>query len=118
MITKSEQRVELPRWLRDAFEAGEPMHSLPDQRRESRRVCAESFLAQIVPEPEVESFLVRGFNLNHLGLGFIAPCELKVGRRLKLTPADDPAKPPACVRVVHCTKTAQGYKIGCEFEST
>ena len=118
MATETQTLVELPKWVRKAIESGEPMAALPNKRRDLRRVCVEAFIVHPENRPTAERFSVRGFNVNSHGIGFISERELVVGLRLALAPAGDLDEPPIWVRVVHCTETAEGHKVGCAFAST
>lgn len=117
MTVDTKLKSELPTWLREAIETGEPMTSLPDHRREPRRVCVDAFLVQPEKNPTAEKLVVQGFNVNSYGIGFIAQKDIGAGQRLALVPSDDPKEHPVWVRVVHSTKTAEGHKVGCAFEA-
>ncbi len=117
MDAKPEKNVELPGWVREALEEGEPTDDLPNKRTESRRVWTVFCVAQSEEEPSMDPFTARVFNVCTGGIGFISRKKVRVGQRLKLRPEGGPDETLMRARVVHCTRTVQGYKVGCAFES-
>lgn len=110
---------QLPQWFREALE-GDPTDHVPNKRSEPRHVFV--YLARVRAEQDANAgdVSVRLFNVGTGGVGFTARQEFEPGARLILLPeglpelvADETA---VCVRVVHCTQTVQGYKIGCVIE--
>ena len=105
----------LPEWLHEALREREPTDDLPNKRAESRRVWTVFCLAQPEDEPSMDPFTARVFNACAGGVGFIARKEVPVGQRLELRPEHGPEETSVHVRVIHCTRTVQGYKVGCAF---
>lgn len=111
-----EQRIEFPGWIREALENGEATDNLPNKRRDSRRSWTGLCIAEPVGEERFGRLTVRLFNVGSGGVGFIARQELPVGALLSLVPEAESGHVGIHVRVVHCTRTLQGYKVGCAFE--
>lgn len=111
------QNIRLPAWIHDVLENGDPTDEFPNKRTETRRIWTESCFAEREGNPVGSTLMVRGFNVGCDGIGLIAREGLPVGQRLKLTPRSGPGE-PVLVRVIHCTQTLLGYKVGCVFEST
>ena len=113
MAISREKQIDLP--ARHAIADGDPTDNLSNKPAESRRIAGLSCLAHPHGQQDVEPLLVRLLNVCSTGIGFIARKKFPVGRELEPSPADDPGE-TICVRVVHCTRTTQGYKVGCVFE--
>ncbi|MGB2985978.1 MAG: PilZ domain-containing protein [Phycisphaerae bacterium] len=116
MDPNSAKPVELPAWVREALEDGELTDDLPNKRAESRRAWTLFCHAQPEHESTEAPFTARVFNVCTGGIGFITRKEVAVGKRLTFLPEDSPDEAPVHARVVHCTRTVQGYKVGCVFE--
>lgn len=110
------QHIRLPAWIHDILDNGDPTDEFPNKRTETRRIWTESCFAQREGVPGASTLMVRGFNVGSDGIGLIAREGLPVGQRLSLTPRSGPGE-PVLVRVIHCTQTLLGYKVGCVFES-
>ena len=116
MSTDEKLQVQLPNWLIEAIEAGEPLEGVPARRGESR-LHAWSFPCRIVPvggKPSA-SFTSNLLNVSQQGLGFISRRDMATGDELDITPADQPEAPSVRGRIKHCTRTLQGFKVGCAF---
>lgn len=114
MSTEEKLRVQLPDWLIEAIEAGDPLEGVPARRGESR-LHAWSFPCRIVPvgsDPSA-SFTSNLQNVSQHGMGFISRHSLPPGDELDVTPTDQPGAPNVRVRIIHCTRTLQGFKVGC-----
>lgn len=116
MSTEEKLQVQLPDWLIEAIEAGEPLEGVPARRGESR-LHAWSFPCRIVPVGggPAASFTSNLQNVSSHGMGFISRQTLKPGDELDVTPADRPEAPSVRARIKHCTRTLQGFKVGCSF---
>jgi hypothetical protein len=110
------EHPELPEWLGEALEEGETTDNLPNKRSTSRRVWTVFCRVQSVGEPTMTSFTARLFNVGPGGIGLVTRRELEPGLRLEVVPEGDANQDAVQVRVVHCTQTVQGYKVGCAFE--
>lgn len=107
----------LPAWLQEALQ-GDPTDTLPNKRAETRKVFC--FLARVdrADPPAGEPVVVRLFNVGRGGVGFTARQPFTAGTRLRLAPDESSdAHQAVFARVVHCTQTIQGYKVGCRLES-
>ena len=110
----------MPDWLKEALE-GDVTDNVPNKRGEPRRVL--SCLATVINDeaPGGRPLTVRIFNIGSGGIGFTARAPLSPGARLRLapdgTPAEQAAQQSVMIRIVHCTQTVQGFKIGCVIES-
>ena len=115
MTTESD--VRLPQWLLDAS-TGETTEG-PSRKRTDTREQSPTF-AYIRPldEPDAKPVGVHVSNLSASGVGFVTRMQFFVGTRLLLLEDDEmpDAADTVALRVVHCTQTIQGYKIGCTFE--
>lgn len=113
------QAKALPAWIQEAFD-GEPTDDVLNKRSEPRYIFASS--ASLRPlEGGVEGtpIRVRIFNVSESGVAFVARQELPQGQLLTLHPCyeeSDGGDTTVSARVIHCTQTVQGYKIGCMFE--
>lgn len=113
------EHVEIPGWLREALE-GELTDKAPSKRAEPRRVWWGLASVQRHDGVSEKQFSVKMTNVSPEGIGFISRQPLEVGDRLQLIPDGDsngsaPLE-PVNVRIIHCTQTVQGYKVGCLFE--
>jgi hypothetical protein len=106
----------LPTWLMAALASADADGGVLNKRRDARRPWSGLINAQNAADPSKRSFTVNVFNLSSLGLGIITRNQQCVGDRLVLTPVGEPGQ-NITVRVVHCTRTIQGFKVGCRFES-
>ena len=116
MSTEEKVQTRLPDWLIAAIEAGEPLEGVPAKRGESR-LHAWSLPCRIVPVnggPSA-SFTCNLQNVSTRGLGFISRRQLTPGDELDITPADQPEAPSVRASIKHCTRTLQGFKVGCSF---
>ena len=119
MTTPLPEQAHLPAWLAEGLE-GEPTGELLNRRSEPRHVF--SGIARVRPEhdPSATPVSVRPFNVSPRGIGFIARQEFEEAQRLIIFPegTSEPDANQAAVRlrVVHCTQTIQGYKVGCVIE--
>ena len=116
MARGSEKKVELPEWVREALREGDPTDDLPDKRTESRHVWTVFCTAQTEDEPSADAFTARVFNVCSGGIGLIVRKELRVGQRLRIRPEGISDQTPVRARIIHCTRTVQGHKVGCAFE--
>ncbi|MEK6798516.1 MAG: PilZ domain-containing protein [Planctomycetota bacterium] len=99
-----------PTWLREGLD-GDFNDQDAQRRNETRHVWVR--LASIQAS-------VRITNVSENGVGLITRESLPKGQRIRLTPdgrneADHPYD-SATLRVVHCTPTINGFKVGCVFE--
>lgn len=107
----------LPSWLRDALHEFSPDRG--STKRQDPRQPATG-LANVIPlhQPQAEQVSVRLYNVGSNGIGFTARCQFALGEELVLTPEGTSkiAEPENSVylRVIHCTQTVQGFKIGCQ----
>ena len=116
MPTEETVQIKLPKWLLDAIETGDPLAGVPAKRGESR-LHAWSFPCRVVPVAggPSASFTINLQNISQQGLGFISRQELSPGDELDIKPADQPQAPSVRARIRHCTRTLQGFKVGCSF---
>lgn len=105
---------QLPSWVHEAIRIGELTDSLPNRRYAPRKQWHNTCVIQPISPLDAQPLLVRGLNISRTGVGFIAKESVIAGTRLRLVPIEA-GKPPVVVRVVHCTRTIQGFKVGCEF---
>ena len=110
-------RCRLPGWLREALRDGDLPGDFPNKRTEPRRVCTAPCLLTSEDDPSVPPIAVRVTNVTPSGVGFISRKVLTANFRFKLVPEGLEDDEPVCVRIVHCTRTVQGYKVGCSIES-
>ena len=116
MSTEEKLLAQLPDWLIEAIEAGEPLDGVA-ARRSASRLHAWSFPCRLVPvggDPSA-SFTSNLQNISLQGLGFISRQNLTPGDELDITPTDQPDAPSVRARIKHCTRTLQGFKVGCNF---
>ena len=106
----------LPDWLSEALEESYPTDDLPNKRSESRRVWSSLYLLTSEDDTSGTPITVRMTNVASAGIGFVSRKVLTPHSRFKLTPEGREDAEPVHVRVVHCTKTVQGYKVGCSIE--
>ena len=110
----------LPAWLRTAIEEGERLDRHLNKRSEHRLAWVR--LASLQPQPDTgaeKPISVKIANVSSRGVGLISREPLDEGLQLALSPdgvmEDLTPFETINVRVVHCTKTIQGYKVGCVF---
>ncbi len=116
MSTEEKLVSQRPDWLIEAREAGDPLGGVAARRGESR-LHAWSFPCRLVPvggDPSA-SFTSNLQNVSLQGLGFISRQNLTPGDELDITPTDQPEAPSVRARIKHCTRTLQGFKVGCNF---
>ena len=116
MSSEEKVQTQLPDWFIDAMEAGDPVEGVAARRGESR-LHAWSFPCRIIPVKggPSASFTSNLQNVSMQGLGFISRQNLTPGDELDITPADQPEAPSVRARIKHCTRTLQGFKVGCHF---
>ncbi len=113
------QHRTLPSWLLEALD-GDVTDDVLNKRSEPRHIFASpASLRPIDGGADCTPIRVRIFNASESGVAFISREALEQGQTLCLHPrheegVGDDAR--VNVRVVHCTQTVQGFKIGCEFE--
>ena len=107
---------QLPSWLQQWVDEGPPTDSFANKRSESRRECAVYCVAHCMDDETVTPFHARMFNVDSQGVALLTRQALIVGLRLLLRPEGDEQAPAVTARIVHCTQTVQGYKVGCLFE--
>ena len=108
--------VRLPSWLQQWLDERPPTDSYAAKRSEPRRECAVYCDTHCMDDETVTHFHARIFNVNSQGVGLLTRQALIVGQRLLLRPAGDEQATAVTARIVHCTQTVQGYKVGCLFE--
>ena len=106
-----------PAWLSEALE-GDVVDDVLNKRSEHRHVWAR--LASVEEHGSAKPrFSAKIMNASPHGLGLTCRQTLCEGDQLTLTPdgvADDGTPyDPINVRVVYCTSTIQGFKVGCVF---
>jgi len=104
--------VMLLAWLRVILETSESVDAHSLKRSDLRVNWVEACSVQL---DTGDRFLVRGFNASPTGIGFISRYRFSPYQRLTLLPTEGDGE-PVRVRVVHCTQTLQGHKIGCVLE--
>ena len=109
-------KMDLPTWLNEV-QIGEATDVVLGKRYESRRNWQGSCFAQSDDEADGARFLVCGVNRCSGGFGGICRQDLSIGQQLVITPVAGVGK-PVRVRVMHCRRTVQGYRVGCVFEPT
>lgn len=115
MTFDNRTEIDLPSWVLDAIDGGETLDDFLNKRSEPRRLTYLACDAQDVDDPSPKPFTVRVANVSTQGMGFIAHRELPGGIWLRVKPSDDANARAVIVRVVHCTRAIQGYKVGCLF---
>ncbi|MHC4697817.1 MAG: hypothetical protein ACYTFA_13885 [Planctomycetota bacterium] len=120
MNTVHRKLTELPAWLRSAVEEGECADPQLNKRGEHRYVWVR--LASVEPRSDGGSAMgmpVKIANVSSQGVGLISRKPLEESEQLVLTPDGVTEKwapfESVNVRVIHCTRTVQGYKVGCVF---
>ena len=117
MATVPPQQIKLPGWFLEALEGGEPPAGVLNKRSEPR--CDAYLLASLHPNdaPETKPLSVKITNLSSRGIGLITRAQLTENQEFQLAPQgvseDGTPLESVQVRVVHCTRTVQGYKVGC-----
>lgn len=111
------KQTELPDWVREAIEEGEFTDDVPNKRGESRRVWTLMCSAESRDGPAGYPVTARVFNVASGGVGLITRRRIEPAQRLRLIPEGASEDAAINVRVMHCTQTVQGFKIGCSFES-
>ena len=106
-----------PAWVQEALREGEATDGVPNKRAEPRLSWHATCTAKPLRTQDLGPFSVRVFNVSSGGLGVIARRRVEPGERLLLTPLGAAATEAVRVRVIHCTQTVQGYKIGCAFDT-
>ncbi len=113
------QHDALPSWLQEAMDA-DLTDDVLNKRSEPRHIFATP--ATVCPADSGDSAApvrVRIFNASEAGLAFISREELEPGRVFCLHPRheEDMGEDAVVnVRVIHCTQTVQGFKVGGSFE--
>ena len=115
MPTSPQQQIKLPSWLLEALES-ETGDLVLNKRSEPRRDSYLLAFLEAGDTPGVERLSVKVTNVSSRGIGFIARSPLEESREFQLTPqgVSEHGTPfeAVRVRVVHCTQTVQGYKVG------
>lgn len=116
MSTEERLQIPIPDWFVEAIEAGDLLEGVPGKRGESR-LHAWSLPCRFVPVEggPSASFKCNLQNVSMQGLGFISRQPLTPGDELDITPADQPEATSVRARIKHCTRTLQGFKVGCYF---
>ena len=105
-----------PTWLRNALH--EPTPDRESTKRQEPRQPATG-LANVTSRnnPDGERIPVRLYNVGVNGIGFTARSKFDLGDELTLTPEGTPKiveqESSVHLRVIHCTQTVQGFKVGC-----
>ena len=86
------------------------------RRRTSRHTSTVLARATLLGDTAGMQFSVKTFNVSPGGVGLITRIPLRQSADLELVPVDGRGM-PVRVRVVHCTRALQGYKVGCELVS-
>ena len=115
-MSKPSTIIQLPRWLQEAIAEGEPTDGIPNKRGEKRILSALYCL--IEQDAAAEHLSARVYNVSANGLGMITRRRMSPGQQIQLMPGDGSDGAPVTARVVHCTQTIQGYKVGCTFVSS
>ena len=102
----------MPSWLRDSLTT-DPEDGVLNKRRRSRHTWTVLARATLLGDSVGKQFSVKTFNVSPGGVGLITRVPLRESAHLELVPADGSGE-PVRIRVVHCTRTLQGYKVGCE----
>lgn len=108
------EQVRLPEWLRDALAHSTPMDGPLIRRSVPRRCWSDFYVLRSAESPDTTGTFVRGINVSTGGVGCISRSGLGVGEVFDLSPMEE-VREPVRVRVVHCTRTVQGYKVGLAF---
>ena len=116
MDTTYKTRCELPAWIRAALEFGDPTDNLPNKRAESRRAWVLLCLLTPRDKPNSAPITVRVTNVGPSGIGFISREVLTADSRVRLIPQGGREDEAVYGRIVHCTQTVQGFKVGCSIE--
>ncbi len=118
MSTTPKSRTELPNWVREALDC-EPTDSMPNKRSEPRHVWIRLATVQHADTPEASPISAKIMNASSQGIGFSSRKAFEEGQELTFTPdgvSEESAPYEAVkVRVIHCTSTIQGFKVGCVF---
>ncbi|UCE59508.1 MAG: PilZ domain-containing protein [Phycisphaerales bacterium] len=118
MSTTPKSRTELPNWVREALDC-EPTDSMPNKRREPRHVWIRLAKVQQADSPGSSPISAKIMNASSQGIGLTSRQPLLEGQELTVTPdgVSEEAAPyeTVKVRVIHCTSTIQGFKVGCVF---
>ena len=109
----TESAPQLPSWLRPYLEVGPVTDSYANKRFEQRRECSVYCVAHSIDEESGVPFHARIFNVDSRGFALLARREVVVSHRLQVRPDVEEEVAPVRVRVMHCTQTVQGYKVGC-----
>lgn len=115
MALESLDEMELPSWLREMVEACESDDDRTSRREASRQAWMGPCFVQLEGEVESDRFLARGLNVGPAGVGFISRRELRFDQPVLLYPREGEGE-PVHLRVIHCTRTVQGYKVGCTID--
>ncbi len=107
---------QLPSWLRDGL-LSEEKDVLLNKRNETRHHWAATVHARFLNNPALKPLTVKTTTVGDGGLGLLFRQQVGTGTQLELTPAFEDGE-PVRVKVVHCTHTVQGYKVGCVIETT
>ena len=107
--------IALPSWLRDSITTG-PEDGVLNKRGTSRHASTVMARATLLGEIDAKQFSVKTFNIGVGGVGLITRIPLRESAELELVPVDGSGE-PVRLRVIHCTQTIQGYKVGCELVS-
>ena len=115
MSTIRGKHVDLPAWLLRTYEMSRPPGCPREKRSGPRRSFDGFFRVHPAPPQDKSHYMWRGFNSSCTGLGFISKHKLDVSQPLVVRPGFEVGE-PVRVRVVHCTETTYGYKVGCVFD--
>ncbi len=102
----------LPSWFRDS-RTTEPEDGVSIKRGRSRHTWTVLARAILLGDTAGKQFSVKTFNVSPGGIGLITRVPLRESADLELVPENGSGE-SVRVRVVHCTRTLQGYKVGCE----
>ncbi len=103
----------IPEWLSEGFE-GEPTDSLLNKRDNVRHVWVSFACGRTVDDPEAKSFTAKTFNVSRGGIGIVVRQPIEEGITIEIGP-DQGLTESIRARVMHCTQTVGGYKLGCLF---
>jgi len=117
LINDTARLNRLPQWIRDAIDASSVSDRVLNRRNVPRQCAYLVCEMRIVDDSKATPQSVKVINVSSGGIGFIARRDLRVRTLVRITPDPTciPDGTPVVGRVMHCTKGAEGFKVGCKF---
>lgn len=103
---------DLPEWAQYGFE-GAPESGVLNKREDSRHTWVD-YVNVCQPDCPADQVSIKTLNISQQGVGFVSRQAFHEDDILHIFPDECPEQ-PLKVRVVHCTQTIAGFKVGCAY---